>query len=134
MNTILLIDDSKLMRIANQRTLAKAGYHVLTAEDGLQAVQIARDCRPDVIILDLMLPKLGGLEVLHRLKDDPELAGVPVLVLSGLSQRNEIKLRGEGAAAFLEKTTILDNEQVLVELTERLLGEQELVKNRVRVR
>lgn len=134
MNTVLLIDDSKLMRIANQRTLAKAGYNVLTAEDGLAAVQSARDCHPDIVILDLMLPKLGGLDVLHRLKDDPELAGIPVLVLSGLSQRNEVKLRAEGAAAFLEKTTILDNEQVLLELIERLLAEQEICKHRLHAR
>jgi CheY-like chemotaxis protein len=133
MTTILLIDDSKLMRIANQRTLAKAGYQVLTAEDGMEAMQVARDRHPDVIILDLMLPKLGGLEVLHRLKDDAQLTDIPVLVLSGLSQRNEVKLRAEGAAAFLEKTAILENEQLLLELIERLVAEQEVCRNRLRV-
>jgi len=134
MTTVLLVDDSKLMRIANQRTLTKAGDQVLTAEDGMAAVQIARDSEPDIILLDLMLPKVGGLDVLHTLKNDPRLSEIPVVVLTGLSQRNEAKLRAEGAAAFLEKTTILDNEMVLLELIEQLVAERENRKHQLHVR
>jgi CheY-like chemotaxis protein len=130
MTTVLLIDDSKLMRAANQHTLVKAGYRVITAEDGVEGVQLARDSHPDVVILDLMLPKLGGLEVLHTLKGDPGVAEIPVLVLTGLSQLNEVKLRAEGAAAFLEKTRLLDDEQRLIEVVEHLVQEGEILKTR----
>ena len=67
-----------------------------------------------------MLPKLGGLEVLRALKQDPVTASIPVIVLSGLAQINEARLMQEGATAYFEKAK-LENADVLIDLVKRLL-------------
>ncbi len=65
---ILLVDDSKFLRLATERALARAGYEVVTAPDGEQAVALARERQPDLIMLDMLLPKMTGLDVLKVLK------------------------------------------------------------------
>jgi len=80
---ILLVDDSKFLRLATERALAKAGYDVVTASDGEQALETARACKPDVILLDMLLPKMTGPDVLKALKKDPETAGIAVVCLRG---------------------------------------------------
>ena len=102
--TVLLVDDSKLLRLAGERALHRAGYHVCTAADGEAALRSAAENHPDVILLDMMLPKISGLEVLRTLKRDDQTKNIPVIVLTGLTQANEAKLMSEGAAAFFEKS------------------------------
>jgi DNA-binding response OmpR family regulator len=109
--TILLIEDSKLLRIANARALVKAGYEVISAGDGEAGLRSAQENIPDLILLDMLLPKLTGLDVLKGLKGDARTRDIPVIVLSGLSQANEARLLKEGAAAFFEKSEkTLDND------------------------
>ena len=101
---ILLIEDSKFQRIANERALVKAGYGVIHAGDGEEGLRVARESIPDLIMLDMMLPKVSGLDVLRALKGDVLVKHIPVIVLSGLGQANEAKLTSEGAAAFVMKS------------------------------
>lgn len=115
MQSILLIEDSKFLSLANARTLSKAGYHVLTAADGEEALRIAHGSPLGVILLDMMLPKMSGPEVLQHLKKNPVTANVPVIVLTALSKKNEEKLRQAGAFSFLEKECILDNPALLLD-------------------
>jgi two-component system, cell cycle response regulator len=103
---ILVVDDSKFLRLATERALARAGYEVSTAVDGEDALQVAREKRPDLILLDMLLPKMPGPEVLKALKKDPATAGIAVVVLTGLSQKNATRLRQDGACAFLEKSAL----------------------------
>ncbi|MGA8152609.1 MAG: response regulator [Terriglobales bacterium] len=103
---ILLVDDSKLQRAVVQRILAKAGYQVILAADGEEALRLAREGLPDLILLDMMLPRLDGVGVLDALKRDPEMAHIPVIVMTGLSQRNEEKLKSAGAASFYQKSEL----------------------------
>ena len=103
MKSILLVEDSRFLRLTCQQALVKAGYNVLSAEDGEQAVKIARQHTPDLILLDMLLPKLSGPQVLEALKKDAATADIPVVVLSGLSQKNEDKLKKQGALAYVEK-------------------------------
>jgi CheY-like chemotaxis protein len=119
--TVLLVDDSRFFRIATERTLAKAGYGVVTACDGEEALRLAREKLPSLILLDMLLPKLDGAGVLRRLKADPATAKIPVLVLTSLSQRNEEKLVKDGAAGFLEKEQLTKDPQPLLQAITRLL-------------
>ena len=121
---VLLVEDSKFMRIANERVLTKAGYEVICAADGEEAVRLANEKQPDVILLDMLLPKLGGPEVLRALKNTAATAAIPVIVLTSLSQKNEEKLLGEGAEAYFEKATLdLDkNSDRLTETVEKVLS------------
>jgi CheY-like chemotaxis protein len=106
MTKVLLVDDSKFLRIATERALARAGYEVSTADDGEHALALAREQHPDVILLDMLLPKMGGPEVLKALKNDPATAGIAVVVFTGLSQKNAARLQQDGASAFLEKSEL----------------------------
>jgi len=103
---VLLVDDSKFLRMANEHALSKAGYQVSTAADGEEALRVANDQLPDIILLDMMLPKISGPEVLKTLKANPATKDIPVIVLTSLSQKNEEKLLHEGAAAYFEKSTL----------------------------
>jgi CheY-like chemotaxis protein len=103
---ILLCDDSKFLRLATERALARAGYDVTTATDGEQALQLAREKRPNVILLDMLLPKMTGPDVLKALKKDPATRGIAVVVFTGLSQKNAARLQQDGACAFLEKSEL----------------------------
>jgi len=85
METILLVEDSKFLRIATERAITKAGYQVISAGDGEEAVAQATAKLPDLVILDMLLPKLSGPAVLQKLKANPVTARIPVLVLSSLS-------------------------------------------------
>jgi CheY-like chemotaxis protein len=119
MTKVLLVDDSKFLRIATERALARAGYEVSTATDGEQALEMAREKHPDVILLDMLLPKMAGPDVLKALKKDPATAGITVVVLTGLSHKNAARLQQDGASAFLEKSALgLDTgcEALLTEL------------------
>jgi CheY-like chemotaxis protein len=103
---ILLVDDSKFLRLATERALSRAGYDVSTAGDGERALEIAREKMPDVILLDMLLPKVTGPDVLRALKKDPATAGIAVVVFTGLSQKNAVRLKRDGACAFLEKSEL----------------------------
>lgn len=103
---ILLVDDSKFFRLSTERWLARAGYTVFSVGDGVEALQVAREKLPDLILLDMMLPGMPGPEVLMALKKDPATATIPVVAFTGLSQKNAARLQGDGAFAFLEKSEL----------------------------
>jgi CheY-like chemotaxis protein len=105
--TILLADDEQFIVIAYKDGLERAGYTVVVAHDGEEALTQAQATKPDLILLDLIMPKMNGFEVLKSLKVDPELMNIPVLVLSNLSQSNdELEARNAGAADFVIKADI----------------------------
>lgn len=104
---ILLVEDSRVIELENQNALTKAGYEVICAEDGEAALAAAESGHPDLILLDMILPKLSGPEVLRRLKADPKTAPIPVVILSSLSEKNRQKLLEEGAEEYLEKNALM---------------------------
>ncbi len=124
--TVLLIEDSRFVRTANERALTRSGFQVVATEDGQAAVELARNKRPDVILLDLMLPKITGVEVLRRLKSDFQTRSIPVIVVSSLSQKNKSALLRDGAADMLEKTDdLLRNDSAkLIETVQKVLRER----------
>lgn len=104
---ILLVEDSKPIRRENEAALQSAGYEVICAEDGEIALQMAREQHPDIILLDMILPKISGPDVLWYLKKDRSTDEIPVVVLSSLSEKNRQKLLEAGAEEYLEKNSLM---------------------------
>ena len=125
MKLILLVEDSRLLRLANERALVKAGYSVVTAGDGEEGLRVAHARLPDLILLDMLLPQLGGVEVLHALKTNPLTALVPVIVLSSLPQKNETKLKKAGATAYFEKSQLdlAKHSESLIDIVKKTLND-----------
>src|SRR5881394_1263598 len=94
---VLIVEDSRFLRVSNERALQHAGYNVITAADGEEGLRLALERKPDLVILDLMLPKLPGYEVLRELRKRPETATMPVMIVSSLPQSNDQKLLDQGA-------------------------------------
>ncbi len=99
--TILICDDEPALRELVRASLDD-GYRFAEASDGLVALELARELEPDAVILDLMLPRLGGLEVLAQLQADAQLSRVPVLVITAWNETREDVLAA-GAAEFVTK-------------------------------
>lgn len=95
---ILVVDDEKPITSYLERKLGKLGYTVSVAEDGEEALERAFADVPDVVLLDVKIPKMNGYEVCKRLKSDERTKGVPVLILSAKAQSDEIE-RGLAAGA-----------------------------------
>jgi two-component system cell cycle sensor histidine kinase/response regulator CckA len=120
---ILLIEDSKFMRVAVQRALTGAGYTVRTANHGEVGLRTARETQPDLIVLDLVLPTISGLDVLKALKRDAITKSIPVIVLAALSEPTKEEVLNEGAAACVEQSDRLDNDSVaLIHTVTRVVG------------
>lgn len=122
--TILVIDDSRFVQLAIERALHEAGYRTIAASDGEEGLRTALQKSPDLILLDVMLPRLPGTSVLARLKTNPVTSSIPVIVLTGLSGLDEARLKSEGADGLLEKSYLdLDGScEVLLSMVERTLA------------
>jgi CheY-like chemotaxis protein len=110
---ILVVDDNVQLQLAFRKILTSSGYQVELAGDGEEGLRLARSARPDVILLDMMLPKLSGLDVLLALKNDRSTKGIPVIALSGLPSSNDARLRRDGAVKFLQKSNLEDLDVLL---------------------
>jgi CheY-like chemotaxis protein len=87
---ILLAEDDRLLSKAASAALRRRGFEVLTAADGEEALEMARRDGPDLILLDVIMPKLQGFEVLAHLKSDPATSAIPVVMLSNLAQPADV--------------------------------------------
>jgi CheY-like chemotaxis protein/nitrogen-specific signal transduction histidine kinase len=103
-STILIVDDDPAGRRAMEAPLLNDDYELVLAQDGVQALQLARSSQPDLILLDVMMPNMDGFEVCRRLRADPQLAEVPIVMVTALDDRAS-KLQGLAAGAddFLAK-------------------------------
>jgi two-component system, OmpR family, alkaline phosphatase synthesis response regulator PhoP len=101
---ILAVDDEVFIRRLIEVNLQRAGYHVTTACDGQEALERIQAERPDAVVLDVMMPRMDGFELLRRLKADPATAGIPVLMLTAKAQDADIfKGWSEGVHCYLTK-------------------------------
>jgi CheY-like chemotaxis protein len=89
MPTIMVVEDNELSRDALSRRLERRGYRIVLAVDGAQAIELARDERPDIILMDLGLPRVDGWEATRRLKADPATLRIPIIVLSAHATTND---------------------------------------------
>jgi len=111
--SILLVDDDLTLREMYLERLKAEGFAVETAQDGQEAVAKAKDTRPNLILLDIMMPKLNGLDVLKQLKAEKETAGIPVIVLTALIQDRERAQATElGATDYIVKSETMPGEVI----------------------
>jgi CheY-like chemotaxis protein len=104
---VLLAEDDRFLRKAAETTLKRSGYAVLATADGEEALRVAKSDPPDLILLDLVMPKMNGFEVLRALKRDAATAGIPVIILSNLGQDRDVQQAMEaGAAAYFVKADL----------------------------
>lgn len=105
---VLLVEDSPFLRYAARAVLHRRGYEVIEAADGQEALELLTRSRPDVILLDLVMPRLSGTEVLRALKQDPLLADIPVVMLSNSAEsENEAAMRSQVEAYFIKASMSL---------------------------
>ncbi|MEY4745032.1 MAG: hypothetical protein RL272_977 [Candidatus Parcubacteria bacterium] len=105
---ILIIDDDPFISGMYATRLVNDGFTVVTAPDGFQGLKKAAEEKPTIILCDVLMPKMDGFETLRRLKEDPALAKIPVMMLTSMSQKEDIDrgLRG-GAVDYMVKTHTL---------------------------
>jgi len=110
---ILIVEDDKFLRELIVGKLEGEGYEVLVAVDGLEGVKSIQEQKPSLVLLDLMLPNMDGFEVLQKIKDDPTISSMPVIILSNLGQREDVE-RGLslGAVDFMIKAHFTPNEVI----------------------
>jgi len=113
MAKILIVEDDKFLRELIARKLTAENYEIIEAVDGEEGLKKIKETKPDLVLLDLILPGIDGFEVLSRIKEDPSLASIPVIILSNLGQREDVE-RGMklGAVDYLVKAHFTPNEIV----------------------
>jgi len=101
---ILIVEDDKFLRELISQKLLKEGYKVSEAVDGEEGIKKVKEEKPDLVLLDLILPGIDGFEVLSKMKEDTALAQIPVIILSNLGQKDDVE-RGLklGAVDYLIK-------------------------------
>lgn len=102
---ILVAEDDRFLLKVYSTKLEQAGYAVITSNDGVEALRKAHEVKPDLMLIDMIMPKKNGFDVLLELKGDPETANIPVIILSSLGQETDVE-RGLqiGAADYLIKS------------------------------
>ncbi len=104
---ILLAEDDRILRKAGEVSLRKKGYEVIAAVDGEDALAKTRDQKPDLILLDVMMPKMHGFDVLSALKSDSSVRDIPVIMLTNLELPADVKRAADaGAHSYLVKSNM----------------------------
>jgi CheY-like chemotaxis protein len=118
---VMIIEDDEFLSSLIKTRLEKINYKVLQAFDGEEALELLKKNKPDLILLDIIMPKLSGFEVLEAISMDPELGKAPIVILSNLAQEGDIeKARRLGASEFFVKVRISVDD--LVKKVNSILG------------
>jgi CheY-like chemotaxis protein len=106
MSTVLIVDDEASARQALMRLLGREGYDTVAVSDGREALRAMEACSPDLVLLDVMMPVLGGLELLEILHDDPRWKSLPVVMMTAVCDTHTVNRAQQlGAKAYLVKAT-----------------------------
>lgn len=112
MNSILIIEDDSALLEMYRIKFAKENFEVYTATDGKEGIEKMKNFMPDIIILDLLMAKVSGFDVLKIVKSDPSLSRIPILVLTNISVDVEDLLKNWGAKDFLLKANATPDDVV----------------------
>ena len=104
MKTVLIVEDNELNMKLFHDLLEARGYNILQTREGMEALRLARQHRPDLILMDIQLPEVSGLEVTRWLKEDDDLRAIPVVAVTAFAMKgDEEKMREGGCEAYLAK-------------------------------
>ena len=118
--TVLIVEDNDLNMKLFRDLLDANGYRTLQTRDGLEALELARSHKPDLILMDIQLPEVSGLEVTKWLKEDEQLRAIPVIAVTAFAMKgDEEKIREGGCEAYLSKPISVAN---FLETVRRYLG------------
>ena len=118
--TILVVEDNELNMKLFRDLLEVQGYRVLQTRDGMEALKLARQHRPDLILMDIQLPGVSGLEVTKWIKDDNTLRAIPIIAVTAFAMKgDEEKIRRGGCEAYLAKPISVMN---FLKTVEQFLG------------
>ncbi len=111
--TILLVDDDLTLREMYEERMKAEGFNIIQATNGEEALKKAAESKPDIILLDIMMPKVNGFDVLKELKSNPELKEIPVIVLTALIQDvDRVQGKKLGAADYIVKSETMPGEVI----------------------
>jgi CheY-like chemotaxis protein len=117
---VLIVDDSPTVRSTLEWLLCDQGYMVAVAQDGLEALVLLRDYRPELVLLDIFLPFVDGIQICHFIRQQPEIASVPVIMISGQASKSEVeKAVTAGANGYLLKPV---QDAALLQILEKYLA------------
>ena len=120
---VLIVEDNELNMKLFHDLLDAQGYETLQTREGLQALALAREHRPDLILMDIQLPEISGLEVTKWLKEDDDLSSIPVVAVTAFAMKgDEERIREGGCEAYLSKPISVS---LFLDTIKRLLGEPE---------
>jgi CheY-like chemotaxis protein len=117
---LLIVEDNSTIRELFAAALGEAGFSVVLAGDGCAGLECARRERPDLIITDVEMPHLNGIEMIQRLRQDPELTGTPVVVLSAMQAGVLMQAAAAGASEVMQKPVQL---LTLINIVKQILGQ-----------
>lgn len=118
--TVLVVEDNELNMKLFHDLLEAHGYDILQTKDGMEALKIARDERPDLILMDIQLPEVSGLEVTKWIKEDDNLKEIPVVAVTAFAMKgDEEKIREGGCEAYIAKPISVAN---FLETVQRFLA------------
>jgi two-component system alkaline phosphatase synthesis response regulator PhoP len=108
---ILVVDDEPTIREIARELLTSAGYNVLIAKDGRQALALARTEQPVLVVLDLVMPGMSGIDVLREIRNDPQLKETLILIVTGINPEEEVRstLREYGVDEILSKKEFMNS-------------------------
>jgi two-component system cell cycle response regulator DivK len=108
--TVLVVEDNELNMKLFHDLLEAHGYNILQTKDGMEALRIAREHRPDLILMDIQLPEVSGLEVTKWIKEDDNLKSIPVIAVTAFAMKgDEEKIRNGGCEAYIAKPISVAN-------------------------
>jgi CheY-like chemotaxis protein len=119
-NKILIIEDEEILLNLLQKKLSQEGYEVSVAKDGKEGLEVMKKVKPDLVLLDIVMPKMGGFEVMEKMFKNEELKKIPVIIISNSGQPVELdKAKKLGAKDCLIKTEI-DSQEVIKKVKKQI--------------
>jgi CheY-like chemotaxis protein len=121
--TILIVEDEPVFRLIYRGVLQNAGYKVIEAPDGQAGWNMVRENKPDLVLLDLILPKMSGHEVLHHIRTDASTRGIPVVIFSVMGQEKDVE-RSFALGANEHRLKGMESPVKILQLIQKMLEKQ----------